>query len=318
MNALLILLFVPIFDLIVYPLVGLCRINLTPLRKIAAGMVFAALAFGAATLVELNVVKTVVDPAPSGSCLLQAFNLAEGNVTVKIPDSNLFPEPIQYLQNLNFNPPISLCQDPPQYETLPLGTSSEELKIQVTYSGATSVCNQTFEEQKAYSLILYSEATGIQCKLASGKLVARTLEDVKANNVHIVWQIPQYVLITAGEVMFSITGLEFSYSQAPANMKSVLQAAWLLTVAFGNVIVLIVAEGAGLEQWKEFLLFAGLLLGVCIIFSIMCCFYTYVDPDQLDNIYLAHSGKDVEVEDDAEKNKYNGVDLNKTAKTTRL
>lgn len=39
------------------------------------------------------------------------------------------------------------------------------------------------------------------------------MEDVKANNVHIAWQIPQYVLITAGEVMFSITGLEFSYSQ---------------------------------------------------------------------------------------------------------
>lgn len=31
-------------------------------------------------------------------------------------------------------------------------------------------------------------------------------------------------------------------------MKSVLQAGWLLTVAFGNVIVLIVAEGAGLDQ----------------------------------------------------------------------
>lgn len=39
------------------------------------------------------------------------------------------------------------------------------------------------------------------------------MEDVEANNVHIAWQIPQYVLITAGEVMFSITGLEFSYSQ---------------------------------------------------------------------------------------------------------
>lgn len=37
--------------------------------------------------------------------------------------------------------------------------------------------------------------------------------DVKANNVHIAWQIPQYVLITMGEVLFSITGLEFSYSQ---------------------------------------------------------------------------------------------------------
>jgi len=31
-------------------------------------------------------------------------------------------------------------------------------------------------------------------------------------------------------------------------MKSVLQAGWLMTVAFGNVIVLIVAEGAGMEQ----------------------------------------------------------------------
>lgn len=34
-------------------------------------------------------------------------------------------------------------------------------------------------------------------------------------------------------------------------MKSVLQAGWLLTVAFGNVIVLIVAEGAGLEQVRQ-------------------------------------------------------------------
>lgn len=42
--------------------------------------------------------------------------------------------------------------------------------------------------------------------------------------------------------------MEILCSQAPASMKSVLQAGWLLTVAFGNVIVLIVAEGAGLEQ----------------------------------------------------------------------
>lgn len=45
-----------------------------------------------------------------------------------------------------------------------------------------------------------------------------------------------------------ILGGFFCVVQAPANMKSVLQAGWLLTVAFGNVIVLIVAEGAGLEQ----------------------------------------------------------------------
>uniref|UniRef100_A0A8C5BL59 Solute carrier family 15 member 2 n=1 Tax=Gadus morhua TaxID=8049 RepID=A0A8C5BL59_GADMO len=116
-------------------------------------------------------------------------------------------------------------------------------------------------------------------------------EDVMANNVNIAWQIPQYVLITVGEVMFSVTGLEFSYSQAPANMKSVLQAGWLLTVAFGNVIVLIVAEGGGLEQWAEFVLFACLLVAVCIIFSIMAYFYTYVDPSQLDKLYQQDAAK---------------------------
>lgn len=31
-------------------------------------------------------------------------------------------------------------------------------------------------------------------------------------------------------------------------MKAVLQAGWLLTVAFGNIIVLIVAEAATLED----------------------------------------------------------------------
>ena len=52
--------------------------------------------------------------------------------------------------------------------------------------------------------------------------MAARLEDVMANNVNIAWQIPQYVLITVGEVMFSVTGLEFSYSQVgpPAYVPS--------------------------------------------------------------------------------------------------
>lgn len=36
--------------------------------------------------------------------------------------------------------------------------------------------------------------------------------------------------------------------QAPSNMKAVLQAGWLLTVAVGNIIVLIVAELAKLPD----------------------------------------------------------------------
>ena len=81
------------------------------------------------------------------------------------------------------------------------------------------------------------------------------------NSIHILWLFPQYFVITVGEIMFSVTGLEFSYSQAPESMKSVLQAAWLLTVAFGNIIVIIVAEAKAFnDQAAEFFMFAYLML----------------------------------------------------------
>ena len=35
----------------------------------------------------------------------------------------------------------------------------------------------------------------------------------KENSVHMFWIVPQYFVITVGEIMFSITALEFSYSQ---------------------------------------------------------------------------------------------------------
>nr|ASM90861.1 oligopeptide transporter 1 [Oncorhynchus mykiss] len=111
----------------------------------------------------------------------------------------------------------------------------------------------------------------------------QVVEDIKPNTIHMGWQIPQYFLMTAGEVVFSVTGLEFSYSQAPSNMKSVLQAGWLFTVAVGNIIVLIVAEAAQLpDQWAEYILFASLLAVVCIVFAVMSYFYTYTDPAEIE------------------------------------
>ena len=35
----------------------------------------------------------------------------------------------------------------------------------------------------------------------------------KESSLHMLWLLPQYIVITAAEIMFSITGLEFSYSQ---------------------------------------------------------------------------------------------------------
>uniref|UniRef100_A0A3Q3EXW6 Solute carrier family 15 member 1b n=1 Tax=Labrus bergylta TaxID=56723 RepID=A0A3Q3EXW6_9LABR len=122
-----------------------------------------------------------------------------------------------------------------------------------------------------------------------------TALDIKPNSFHMAWQIPQYFLITAGEVVFSVTGLEFSYSQAPSNMKSVLQAGWLLTVAVGNIIVLIVAEAAKLpDQWAEYILFASLLLLVDFLFAFMAYFYTYIDPAKIEAQFAHSDPKDKE------------------------
>lgn len=54
--------------------------------------------------------------------------------------------------------------------------------------------------------------------------------------VHILHQSWQYILMTAAEVMISITGLEFAYTQAPKSMKSTIMSFWLLTVFIGNIL----------------------------------------------------------------------------------
>ncbi|XP_053561452.1 solute carrier family 15 member 1 [Bombina bombina] len=137
-----------------------------------------------------------------------------------------------------------------------------------------SADSQKFGFGSSYTIVIH------ECSPA---LALQYIEDIKPNSVHMALQIPQYFLITAGEVVFSVTGLEFSYSQAPSNMKSVLQAGWLLTVAVGNVIVLIVAGASHIsQQWAEYVLFAALLLAVCIIFAVMAYFYTYVDPAEVE------------------------------------
>jgi solute carrier family 15 oligopeptide transporter 1 len=48
--------------------------------------------------------------------------------------------------------------------------------------------------------------------------------------------------LTAAEILVSITGLVFAYDQAPKRYKTVIMSAWLLTSAFGDLIVVFVAQ----------------------------------------------------------------------------
>ncbi|CAG2113595.1 unnamed protein product, partial [Medioppia subpectinata] len=134
----------------------------------------------------------------------------------------------------------------------------------------------------AYLSIIYSDKNG---KLAG---VAHNL--VAPNSLSVFLQVIQYAVITGGEIMFSITGLEFSYSQAPHSMKSIVTAAWLLTVAFGDLIIIIISSAQMFdEQSSEFFFFAGLMVADMIVFAIIAYYYQPYkgnndDGDKVDDI----------------------------------
>lgn len=56
------------------------------------------------------------------------------------------------------------------------------------------------------------------------------------NNVHVAIQAPAYLFIGLSEIFASITGLEYAFTKAPANMKSFIMSLFLLTSAFGSAL----------------------------------------------------------------------------------
>lgn len=57
---------------------------------------------------------------------------------------------------------------------------------------------------------------------------------------HINWQFFAYAILTAAEVMVSITALEFSYTQAPNRLKSIIMGLFLISISWGNTITTVV------------------------------------------------------------------------------
>jgi len=61
-------------------------------------------------------------------------------------------------------------------------------------------------------------------------------KEVLAVDLSVLWQAPGFVFVGAGEVLASITGLEFAYDQSPPTMKSMVVAVFYLTSALGNYL----------------------------------------------------------------------------------
>ncbi|MBV9657206.1 MAG: POT family MFS transporter [Verrucomicrobia bacterium] len=104
------------------------------------------------------------------------------------------------------------------------------------------------------------------------------------------WQFLAYVILTLGEAMTSITGLEFSYTQAPNKMKSAVMAAWLFTVSLGNQFTAAVnafiqnPDGSSrISDHQYYMFFATICFIATAIFAVVAMFYrgkTYIQHSE--------------------------------------
>jgi POT family proton-dependent oligopeptide transporter len=123
--------------------------------------------------------------------------------------------------------------------------------------------------------------------LAAGSylVVAALQKQIEAGvQLSVLWQTVPYVILTAAEVLVSTTGLEFAFREAAPEMKSIVMSFWLLTIAFGDLLVVAVtklfasaSDHAASVSTNRFLLYAGMTFLVAILFSFVATFYQYRD-----------------------------------------
>ncbi len=114
-----------------------------------------------------------------------------------------------------------------------------------------------------FMVITFSLTSWIQIQIDHG---------VKLN---IVWQLLAYVIVTVSEIMVSITGLEYAFSQAPKSMKSTIMSIFFLTIFLGNIFDSFInnniENGGFFSQFKHaqyYIMFTGLMAANAVLYYI--------------------------------------------------
>ncbi|MBI2925515.1 MAG: POT family MFS transporter [Verrucomicrobia bacterium] len=97
---------------------------------------------------------------------------------------------------------------------------------------------------------------------------------------NIIWQVLAFVVLTASEIMVSVTHLEFAYTQAPKKLKSLVMCTYLGAISLGNIFTAAVnffiqnPDGTvALAGAAYFYFFVKVLLVTAVLFVIISPFY---------------------------------------------
>lgn len=349
-NPLLILVFIPLYEVAFYPLLSLIGIR-RPLQKLTLGGIFAGVSFVISAIIEMQLEDTYAVLPKAGESQLRIFNGMNCDYTVetkladhasfvlkaremfeekyvKVSGQQSFTYTFKSTSNGDFcNVPITgqftmeeekqisyfvnnqggaapnlmryvddtdkSSKGYPLFRVLgnTVGNTSIVLKDLEAdppfnrHENGTFVRDMVDSYPSRYEIRIDGKPTmeytlrlgGVYAILVGEEANDYWTEPIvvtEPNSVNMLWLVPQYVVMTLGEVMFSITGLEFSFTQAPESMKSVLQGCWQLTVAIGNLIVVIVAEAKFFDAQKwEFIMFAVLMFVDMGIFAVLAYYY---------------------------------------------
>ncbi len=122
---------------------------------------------------------------------------------------------------------------------------------------------------------------GLFITTAAFLIVALIQERIDAGGTpNISWQILAFVLLTAGEIMVSVTHLEFAYTQSPPKFKSLAMCTYLWAVSLGNVFTAVVDHAiqnpdgsVRLAGAAYFYFFIKVLLVTAVLFALIAPFY---------------------------------------------
>lgn len=103
--------------------------------------------------------------------------------------------------------------------------------------------------------VSYFAVAGIQMQLEGGAQLS------------ILWQCLPYLILTTSEILVSTTGLEYAYTAAGKNMKSIVLSFWYLTSTLGNLLVMYLSSAVSDPcSTPTFLLYGCMAVVVGLIF----------------------------------------------------